>query len=200
MKLKHLFIIAVLAAIPLTAWAWGVVSISGGVAAPAATCDTQSTAVEQTDTGGSAGALVVNSKSVGNQFTLASGIDLYSVSIYVSSEGMDSGESGTLTIRVGSGTDLSTTYLGEATLVIANNTFAEGWYEVVFAEPIELAAGTYAYIAQWSMDSTDPLYVERSASDVYASNSALYDYSTGSFTCTVSTSFDYTFRIKKCGE
>jgi len=33
MKLKHLFIIAVLAAIPLTAWAWGVVSISGGVAA-----------------------------------------------------------------------------------------------------------------------------------------------------------------------
>lgn len=198
--MRKLFIIAILALLPLSAFAWGVATISGGVAAPAATCDTQSTAVEQTDTGGSTGSLAVGSKSVGNQFTLASGIDLYSVSLYVLSEAMDSGESGTLTIRVGSGTDLSTTYLGEATLVIENDTFAAGWYEVVFAEPIELAAGTYAYIAQWSMDSTDTIYVERSASDVYASNSALYDTSTGSFTCTTSTSYDYTFRIKKCGE
>lgn len=40
MRFKHLIGIAILALLPLSAFAWGVVSISGGVAAPAATCET----------------------------------------------------------------------------------------------------------------------------------------------------------------
>lgn len=35
MKIRHLIGIAILALLPLSVWAWGVVSISGGVAAPA---------------------------------------------------------------------------------------------------------------------------------------------------------------------
>lgn len=38
--MRKLFIIAILALLPLSAFAWGVVSISGGVAAPAGGCST----------------------------------------------------------------------------------------------------------------------------------------------------------------
>lgn len=172
-----------------------------GVGGGAGNCSSQSAEVT-VDSYTSGSSDIYDGATHGNEFTVgASNIVLYSIRIYIKQNTLESEESDTLTCRVGTGPDLTETYLDEGTLVVNYDEYNLGWAEIIMPSRVTLNATTqYTFGCAWPRDNTDALRWAKSDSDVYPANDRRYDSITpASWNLAQSSSDnDLNFMIMKC--
>ena len=178
------------------AWAGFGYQFQMALSAPTAFCATQSAYVTQSSN--NAVFSVYDVQAVAQEFTtLGAGVSVYSIKVYINRIDLDSGESGTLNLRIGTGADLSSSYLSETSITISYGD-ATGEKELVFASPVALSASTKYYFGMsWEYITDDKLLFDYQNTDVYSGNAFRYDAGNWNFS-NVDASRDLKFVVVTC--
>jgi hypothetical protein len=151
-------------------------------------CSSGSAIVSVTDTQG--GFDWSNTSTIGQSFTVPSSGSIYSISIsipvYTSS--------GEVKLRVGSSSDMSSSYLAESTITISST----GVKEFVFSSPPTLNTGTTYYFAFYWTGTAGNFQVDYDQTNEYANGQRYYSW-TGTHNLTDALAgHDLYFIIKQC--
>lgn len=140
--MRKLFIIAILALLPLSAFAWGVATISGGVAA-AGGCSTQTTVTILATNDDHSESLHSEGYQVGQSFLATESVTLYSIIVRIDTK---PGGNPTLVARIGTSANLGT-YTGQ-TAATKVTVAAGNEVELVFPEESRptISSGTTYYV------------------------------------------------------
>lgn len=171
----------------LPAYAGGVLMMGGGVAA-VATCSTGTANVTQTTEDGTGQANEAD-QTTGQSFQVTAAGTLHSVAINIPTVTT----AGTLTMRVGTSSNLSSTYLDEASLAISTT----GLKEFVFPNHPSLATSTTYYFTFGYAGALGDMLYSRSTNDVYANGNKSFGYTTLFDSDNAQTS-DMYFIVKLC--
>lgn len=172
----------------LPAYAGGVLMMGGGVAA-VATCSSGTANVVQESQDGSGQLNEANSTSA-QSFQVTSSGTLYSISLNFPTVTT----AATVTMRIGTSNNLSTTYLDQASVAVSST----GAAEFVFPNHPSLSTSTTYYFMFGYAGTVGDLWYSRSLSDPYAFGNKSYGYTTLFYSDNEQLTQDTYFTVKLC--
>lgn len=174
----------------VTVWNGASVSTWNGTTVGGASCTSGTVVAESWD--GESAASISGNTSAGQSFQVTSSGTLHSVDL----EAYSITTPGTYKVRVGSSTNMSSSYLAESDAISISAT---GTISFTFSTHPSLSTGTTYYLSVAAPGSGDVSFT-RNASGTYSNGSYYYGTSSIFNVSDNLSTFDLKFRVKKCSD